>query len=206
MLAFFNTGYDKSLESKMKKHVIAGTNRPGSRSLELSSLIQSLYLEQGEDVDVISLEKVGLEEMNGSHYGSDSMPSKIRDYVNRISESDGLIMVVPEYNGSMPGALKYFIDFWKYPGSFEYRPVCFVGLGGLFGGLRPVEHLQHVFNYRNSFVYPERVFIRNVWEVLREGKVEDEIILQLLKSQVSGFQKFCAALNDSNLHVNKRDS
>jgi NAD(P)H-dependent FMN reductase len=25
-----------------------------------------------------------------------------------------LIFVVPEYNGSMPGILKYFIDHWKF--------------------------------------------------------------------------------------------
>ncbi|MEZ4873554.1 MAG: NAD(P)H-dependent oxidoreductase [Bdellovibrionales bacterium] len=113
--------------------------------------------------------------------------------------SEGLIFVVPEYNGSYPGALKYFIDHWDYPASFEHKPVCFIGLGGRFGGLRPVEHLQGVLGYRNAFMFPDRVFITNVWDIFKDSEITDDNIAQLLKVQASGFQKFVRALASENL-------
>ena len=55
-------------------------------------------------------------------------------------------MVAPEYNGSIPGALKYFIDLLPFPEAFEDRPVAFVGIAsGRVGRFAyGIEHLQHV--------------------------------------------------------------
>ena len=54
--------------------------------------------------------------------------------------------------------LKYFIDMLKFPGSFDRKPVCFVGVAdGVWGALRPVEQLQQVFGYRHSVMFPIRV-------------------------------------------------
>jgi len=108
-------------------------------------------------------------------------------------------MIIPEYNGSMPGALKLFIDHWKFPDSFERRPVCFVGLGGRFGGLRPVEHMQQIFGYRNAFIFPDRVFLCNVWNLVENDKLMDETIDQLLNKQIKDFSRFVAALKNDGL-------
>src|SRR5437667_4808 len=80
-----------------------------------------------------------------------------------IVRAAGLVVISPEYNGGMPGILKYFIDMLKFPESFAARPVCFVGLAaGVWGALRPVEQLQAVFGYRNAHLYPERVFLPKI--------------------------------------------
>ncbi len=187
------------------KYIISGTNRPGSNSLKVSKFIQNLYQETGESVEIIDLASLDLHDLTGAHYGAE-LPGKVAAAVSKINQADGLIMVVPEYNGSMPGALKYFMDHWKYPHSFEQRPVCFVGLGGMFGGLRPVEHLMQVFSYRNGFIFPVRVFLMNVWNILKDGQWNDAMSLQLLKTQVDGFQKFCKALKNVELDANTLNS
>ncbi len=184
------------------KYVISGTNRPKSRSREVANLIQEIYADNGESVEIIDLAELGLHELDGSQYGGASLPLKLASALEKINQSEGLIIVVPEYNGSMPGALKYFIDHWKYPDSFEHRPVCLVGLGGLFGGLRPVEHLQGVLGYRNAFIFPIRVFLINVWTILKAGKLSEPVALGLLKDQVLGFQKFVFALGQVGLDAN----
>ena len=89
----------------------------------------------------------------------------MKPLIDRIDRAEGLYLICPEYNGSYPGVIKTFIDYWSYPKSFEKRPVCFTGLGGVFGGLRPVEHLQQIFGYRNAFIFPERVFLQNVCRI-----------------------------------------
>lgn len=183
------------------KYIVIGTNRKDSKSKQVGLFIQKLYQEQGEKVELIDLGELNWEGLNHGTYGEVHEPGW-KKQIENVRNSDGLIMVVPEYNGSYPGALKYFIDYWKYPESFQGRPVCFVGLGGMFGGLRPVEHLQQVFGYRNSFIYPERVFLQNVGKIVDSNEVRDPVCRDLLKKQVQGFQKFCRALRAENLHAN----
>lgn len=183
------------------KYIIAGTDRPDSNTLKVSKYIQAIYQSLGEAVEIMDLKEMKSHLHDDLQYGKAS--EGLKPYLDKIGKSEGLIVVCPEYNGSMPGVLKYFIDHWRYPESFEYRPICLVGLGGMFGALRPVEHLQQVFGYRNSYIFPERVFIMNVHKVLNaEGQVQDEMIKQLLVKQAQGFQKFTQALSSFKLDAN----
>lgn len=180
-------------------HLLVGTNRPGSRSAQVAEFIKPFYEQQGESVTIMNLADVGIEDLRPESY-ADSKPLRINQAVEELLNSDGLVVIVPEYNGSMPGALKYFMDHWRYPDSYEHRPVAFIGLGGRFGGLRPVEHLQQVFGYRNSFIFPDRVFLTNVFGILKEGKVIDETMADLLLKQAQGFCRFIKALKSEKLH------
>ena len=117
-------------------YVISGTNRPQSRSLEVSRYVVQTLQRYTSEVELIDLAKLPFGELVGTHYGTRS-PEAFQSAIDKIDTADGLLIVTPEYNGSMPGALKYFIDHWSYPRSFESRPVAFVGLGFRWGGLRP---------------------------------------------------------------------
>lgn len=183
------------------KYVIAGTDRVDSNTLKISKYIQSLYKEAGEEIGLIDMREIRSELAEGPHYGN-KQPASLQAEMDKVLRSEGLIVVCPEYNGSMPGILKYYIDHLKFPEAFEYRPVAFVGLGGMFGGMRPVEHLQQVFGYRNAFIYPQRVFLMNVFKILQEGVIVDPVMQDLLKAQVTGFQKFCKALQNAKLDAN----
>ena len=178
--------------------ILVGTNRPESRSGEIAQILQGYYQKLEQPCQIMNLADLPLNQLKGDY--KPELPSEIVAAVERISQADGLHIVVPEYNGSMPGALKYFIDHWKYPESFEHRPVAFVGLGGRFGGLRPVEHLQQVFGYRNGYVFPDRVFLMNIWTVLKDGILNDEHATELLKAQTQGFCRFIKALKSEKLH------
>lgn len=180
------------------KYIISGTNRVGSRTLEIAKLVQGIYKELGEEVELIDLSAIALQSGPVQSY-TGPHPSELQKVIDKINAADGLIIICPEYNGSYPGVLKYFIDHWSFPESFEHRPVCFVGLGGRFGGLRPIEHLQQVFGYRNSYIFPQRVFLVNVWNTFKDGKLTDEAALQLLKQQAANFQRFVRGLSSEKL-------
>jgi chromate reductase len=187
------------------KYVISGTNRPGSRTLTIAKLVQKLFAEAGEQVCLMDLADVGLEDLGAAAAYGDAVPAKMKAEIDKINAADGLIVVSPEYNGSMPGALKYFIDHWTYPDSYEFRPIALVGLGGRFGALRTIEHLQGVFGFRNAFIYPERVFITDVFKALDgEGLIIDQKLLDLMKTQVRGFQAFTKALSVAGIDANAR--
>jgi NAD(P)H-dependent FMN reductase len=164
--------------------------------------VQSLYSELGDSAEIIDLRDLGLGELDGSQYGKDK-PAALQKACDDLLQCQSMTFVVPEYNGSFPGALKYFIDQWPYPDTFEFRPACFIGLGGRFGGLRPVEHLQQVMGYRNAFLYPKRVFLHNVWSLIdKQGQFLEEDSVNRLKAQAEGFLKFVNALEAAGLEAN----
>ncbi|MEZ4873555.1 MAG: hypothetical protein R2827_15205 [Bdellovibrionales bacterium] len=51
------------------KYIIAGTNRPDSRSLRLSYYVQNIYNDLGEEVEIISLDQVGLDGLHPPQFG-----------------------------------------------------------------------------------------------------------------------------------------
>lgn len=186
------------------KHIIAGTNRSGSNTLILSKIIQGYFADAGESVEIIDLNALQVDHLTSEHMaGKKPLSDQIQKAITDINNSEGLYFVIPEYNGGAPGVLKMFIDFWKFPESFESRPVAFTGLAaGIWGGLKPVEHISQVMAYRNAYQFPERVFVKEVHKVLKDGKIEDAFIQGLLKKQISGFLKFCKALKAEGLDAN----
>ncbi len=171
--------------------------------MEVAQIVRPLYEKSFDDVHIMDLREVPMNETNGEQYSS-QQPQKLQKYIHMINEAEGLLIICPEYNGSMPGILKYFIDHWQYPESFLFRPVAFIGLGGAFGGLRPTEHLQQIFGYRNAFIYPERVFLFNVWEHVKNGKINQETYMKLIEQQAHGFFNYICALKKHHLSAGTR--
>src|SRR6185312_6515197 len=128
-------------------------------------------------------------------------PAAFKRFTDAILAADGLVIVTPEYNGSLPGILKYFIDMLPFPESFEQRPVCFVGVAaGIWGALRPVEQLQAIFGYRNAFLFPERVFMPGIGKVIdTAGQCASPDMEKRLKSQAEGFTGFVEKLKGKKL-------
>ena len=170
--------------------ILAGTNRPGSNSAKVATHIQGIYESLGVPSKLVKLEDLPQEIFDPSSYGE--KPASFAPFNDAILECSGLVVVTPEYNGGMPGVLKYFIDMLKFPEAFEARPVAFVGIAaGVWGALRPVEQLQQIFGYRNAYIFPERVFVPGVNNVLDDsGKLTDEKLAERLQKQAEGFVGF----------------
>jgi NAD(P)H-dependent FMN reductase len=63
------------------------------------------------------------------------------DFAERVRKADGLIMVVPEYNGGYPASIKNVIDLLT--DEWRKKPVAFaVVSNGRFGGSQVVFSLQ----------------------------------------------------------------
>jgi len=170
--------------------LIVGTNRPGSNTRKVAAQVEQIYSSLGAPPQVLDLAKLPPEIFFPSAYAE--KPKAFAPFAEAVLKSSGLVVVTPEYNGSLPGVLKYFIDMLKFPESFEQRPVCFVGVAaGIWGALRPVEQLQQIFGYRNAFIFPERVFLPKINELLNgEGRLTSAEILDRLRAQAAGFVDF----------------
>jgi len=175
--------------------IIAGTNRPGSNTAKVAAHLDAIYRGAGHSSEVLDLAALPPEIFAASSYAE--KPASFRPFSEAVLQAAGLHVITPEYNGSVPGILKYFIDMLKFPESFERKPVAFTGLAaGMWGALRPVEQLQAIFGHRNAHIYPERVFIPSVNDHLTpEGRLKDEELLGRLRAQADGFARFIAAIS-----------
>ncbi len=176
--------------------VIVGTSRPGSNTRKLAVQIGEIYATQvNVPVNVLDLATLPPAVFAPGAYAD--KPADFAPFSKAIIESDGLVFVVPEYNGSLPGVLKHFIDCWKYPESFERRPVCYVGISSAgSGGLRPIEHLAQIMAYRNTFQFPERVFLTGIGDLMdpTTEKLKDPALAARLEKQARGFVEFIRRL------------
>lgn len=171
--------------------IISGTNRPDSQTRKMANLVLSLYKAQGTPAQILDLVDMPAELFSPASYGT--KPASFAPMSDRILACHGIHMIVPEYNGSFPGALKYFIDMLKFPESFEHRSVAYVGLAaGVWGGIRAVEQLQMIFAYRNAFNLPHRVWVAGIHKKWNADftALNDELAMTLLKDQAKRFAVF----------------
>lgn len=170
--------------------ILSGTDRPGSMALKVSKFVQKQFEDKGAETDLVSLEDYPLQDVAGGKYGT-KIPSVV-SFNERVLDTDGLVMVIPEYNGSFPGILKVFIDYLPFPAAFEKLPIAFIGeAAGAFGSLRSVEQMQMIANYRNAYLFPERVFMQRVGTIFNEENgITDELTANLMDSLVTNFTTF----------------
>jgi NAD(P)H-dependent FMN reductase len=179
--------------------LLIGTNRPANNSRKVARHVEEIYAESKVPLRVLDLTHLPPEIFLPTSYGE--KPKSFQPFAEAVLQSSGLHVISPEYNGGIPGVLKYFIDMLKFPESFERRPVCFTGLSaGIWGALRPVEQLQAIFGYRNAFIYPERVFLPQINSLLDEnGRLKSADLLDRLRKQAEGFVDFAEKLKQVKL-------
>jgi NAD(P)H-dependent FMN reductase len=171
--------------------VISGSNRPGANTLKISRLVLDSLEGGGERVTLLDLADLPLELYSPSSYAA--KPDAFAPFQDAVLAAEGILTVTPEYNGSYPGALKYFVDMLRFPDSLLEKPCAFVGLSsGRWGAVRAVEQLEMVFQYRCAHLYGPRVFLPLVHELLDDaGRIREPGVEERLKTMVLGFADFC---------------
>ncbi len=113
-------------------------------------------------------------------------PSSVIEFKKKITESDALLLAIPEYNYSVPGVLKNAIDWASRPvkdSPLNGKPFAMMGTGGALGTARAQYHFRQIAVFTNMFTFnkPE-VFVPNAWEKFdSNGNLKDESIKEKIK-------------------------
>lgn len=173
----------------MKINILSSTDRPGSNALKVSSYAKR-KLDSKADVRILSLMDFPYQDIVGGRYADDI--GSVDEYNEKFLEADGILFVIPEYNGGFPGVLKVFFDYLPFPKALNGMPVSMIGeAAGAFGALRPVEQFSQLLMYRNAVIYPERMYIQRVNDAFDEEQgMKKESLQKKLNQQLENFPEF----------------
>ncbi|HET6450515.1 MAG TPA: NAD(P)H-dependent oxidoreductase [Spirochaetia bacterium] len=128
----------------LKIGVIIGSTRPGRNAEKVAKWVMEQTAKrkdaQFELVDLKDYDLPLLDEPMPPSMGQYSKPHT-QKWAKKIASLDAFVFVAPEYNRSVPAALKNAIDYLY--AEWNNKAAGFVGFGSA-GGARSVEHLRGI--------------------------------------------------------------
>ncbi|MFD7502075.1 NADPH-dependent FMN reductase [Streptomyces sp. NPDC059850] len=125
--------------------IIVGTTRPGRLGTQIAQWIEKAARVRNDaefelvdlaDYDLPLFDEPGIPRLGNYEH------DHTRAWSAKVAELDGFVFVTPEYNWSIPAALKNAIDFVY--AEWNNKAACFVGYGSNVSGARAVEHLRQI--------------------------------------------------------------
>ncbi|HSM83585.1 MAG TPA: NAD(P)H-dependent oxidoreductase [Nodosilinea sp.] len=157
---------------------IAGSLRPNSYSQLALGLVCDRLSALGADVERLDLRQLNLPLCHGGQdYPDHPDVERLRQAFLR---ADGLVLVTPEYHGSVSGVLKNALDLM----SFDQLDGKVAGTVSILGGQannNALNDLRTILRWVHAWVVPEQVAIGQAWQAFdNQGKIVDERLSQRL--------------------------
>ncbi|MEE9447182.1 MAG: NAD(P)H-dependent oxidoreductase [Arenicellales bacterium] len=155
----------------MKISIISGSHRKDGQSLKVAKHIESRLLELGvcDQTHLLSLSENPLPLWEEKIWEGDTQwQARLKPIAEELTQSDGFVVIAPEYHGMAPAGLKnFFLCFGK--NELAHKPALLVGVSSVDGGAYPIAELR-MSSYKNSRIcyLPEQLIVRNVESVLNE--------------------------------------
>jgi chromate reductase, NAD(P)H dehydrogenase (quinone) len=174
--------------------VICGSLRKSSYNAALARALPALApptmkLTGGPPFDTIP-------HYNADVQNSSGFPTSVNAFADAIRAADGVIIVSPEYNWSIPGPLKNAIDWVSRMKDqpFASKPVALQSCAtGPLGGARMQYHLRQSLTSIDAFLFgrPE-ILVSFSAQKFDEKTLElkDQPTIDIVKQQLSAFEAF----------------
>jgi len=176
---------------------LSGSLRKGSFN---ASLLRAAAATAPEDCTV-QIESIHAIPLYDADVEAASPPLPVRELQEKIDEADGLLLVSPEYNQSIPGVFKNAIDWLSSFGTggdkiFRDLPVGLIGASPSWSGTinaqsawLPVFRGLSVKPYLGAVLYVSAA--RGKFD--EAGNITDAVVRDRLGEWMSGFAAFVAA-------------
>lgn len=173
---------------------IAGSLRRGSfnaavlRALpELAPASMTVEMER-ETIGAFPLYNADVQDEQG-------FPAPVERLGERIRAADGIVIVTPEYNYSVPGVLKNAVDWLSRLSDqpFKGKPVALQSASpGLLGGARAQYHLRQTLVFVEALVMPKpEIFVTQASGKIDEsGRLTDQTTREMIAKQLAAFEVF----------------
>ena len=150
----------------LKILVIPGSLRTGSLNAKLAAAIAHQLVQAGADVTRISLADFPLPIYDGDLQAKSGIPKNAINLKRMMGSHQGVLIVTPEYNSSVPALLKNTIDWIsRVQDPHETRGQVFrdrafaiaAASGGRLGGTRALSALRLILTACHATVVPNQL-------------------------------------------------
>jgi len=176
--------------------VFGASLRADSLNTKLAALAARVAERGGATIDHASMRDFDVPSYDGDTERGQGIPKGAEEFRRRLTESDAFIVSSPEYNGSMPGAVKNLIDW-----ASRYRPQPFDGKHGLLlsaspsmgGGNRGLWALRMPLEHLGARVYPDMFSLAQAHNALVDGEIVDAGLRARFDKNVQAFLSLAEA-------------
>jgi chromate reductase len=167
---------------------ISGSLREASNN---TALLRALREEAPEGVEIELWQ--GLKEIP-PYDGDDDVvpgPAQVEAFRSLVRDADAVFFATPEYNSSIPGALKNALDWASRPlatNAFRNKPVAVIGSSaGAFGGVWAAAELRKVLGAMGARVTDVEMAVGHAHDKLDDEDIRGELreALETLLAEVS---------------------
>jgi NAD(P)H-dependent FMN reductase len=181
-------------EASLQFTIISCSPRRNSQSSKVAHYI-GRHLDSRNSILDLAVEK--LPEWHEGYWGRNDIPKEWAHTSRLIGRSDGIIFVVPEWNGMVPpAAMNLFLLCSN--GELAHKPGLIVSVTSGQGGAYPIAQLRVSGSKNTQICYvPDHVVVRNVENVLNERlphTEDDERIRERLEYSINLFICYSKAL------------
>lgn len=150
----------------LKILIIPGSLRTGSHNAKLAMVAASEFARAGADVTRISLDDYPLPIYDGDLQAKSGVPKNAVNLKRMMGSHDGVLIVTPEYNSSVPPLVKNTIDWitrvqdpHESRGQvFRERPFAIAAASeGRLGGTRALAALRLILSACHATVVPNQM-------------------------------------------------
>jgi chromate reductase, NAD(P)H dehydrogenase (quinone) len=186
-------------DNQLNVAVVCGSLRKGSYNASLARTLPSLAPPGMAVTAAPAWDQMPV--YNHDLHEGGVFPGEVTAWGDAIRAADGVIIVSPEYNWSIPGGLKNAIDwvsrFKEVP--FKEKPVALQSCaGGALGGSRMQYQLRQSLTSIDALIFgkPE-VFVSFSAKKFDEKTLEliDQPTIDIIKQQLASFEKFIRRMN-----------
>ena len=167
---------------------ISGSLRSGSFNTSLLRYVSTILPENVQYTE-LSIADIPL---YNADIQAEGYPEAVAAFRDGIAAADGILIVSPEYNYTIPGSLKNAIDWASRPPapSFSGKPVGLLSAStGIFGGVRGQAQLRYIMFAVNAIVMnrPEIYVASAAQKFDADGILTDQTTKDLLAKYVDSF-------------------
>lgn len=187
--------------NKLDVLVICGSLREGSYNAMLARALSELAPDEMTLRFAPSFEDFPL--YNADTQQAEGFPPEVVAFGEAVREADGVVIVTPEYNFSIPGGLKNALDWASRleDQPFKDKPIAIQSASpSPLGGGRVQYHMRQLMVYLDALVLnkPE-IFVSNVKSKVNEttGELTDDTTRDFVRQQLQAFVDFVRQVSDA---------
>lgn len=179
----------------MKITIVSSSTREGRLSHRIALALKKEFVRVGHEAQIIDLLELALPQFTERYTHIQDKPKAWQETMDLLLESDGIIFLTPEYNGSFSSGLKNFIDVFAKEG-FRGKPIAVAtGSTGAMGGIRAAYQLQQVILSISAYPHPQMLTVGRMQTRFDEsGELADKSFGERFEKYVEAFVEFCEKL------------